>query len=86
MSKSSRWSRVTLCGLWAVLLAAGPGQTALAADHLEQIRQRGVLRWGADAEGGAPYVYPDPQQPERLIGFEYELAEALASADKRGEV
>jgi polar amino acid transport system substrate-binding protein len=52
---------------------------AVAADQLEQIRQRGALLWGADAEGGAPYVYPDPQRPERLIGFEVELAEALAA-------
>jgi polar amino acid transport system substrate-binding protein len=36
------------------------------------------LLWGADAEGGAPYVFPDPQKPEQLIGFEYELAQALA--------
>src|SRR5206468_2734585 len=50
-----------------------------AADHLQEIQKRGVLLWGADAEGGAPYVYPDPQRPERLIGFEYELAEALAA-------
>lgn len=56
------------------------GSPALrAADHLDQIRQRGVLRWGADAEGGAPYVYPDPQHPSQLIGFEFELAEALAA-------
>lgn len=47
-------------------------------DALSIIRQRGVLRWGADAEGGAPYVYPDPDQPSRLIGFEVELAAALA--------
>ncbi|HZQ45396.1 MAG TPA: ABC transporter substrate-binding protein/permease [Verrucomicrobiae bacterium] len=38
-----------------------------------------MLRWGADAEGGAPYVYPDPQKPEQLIGFECELADALAA-------
>lgn len=60
-----------------LLLAAGRG-SAGAADALDTIRQRGLLRWGADAEGGAPYVYPDPQKPERLIGFEAELAEALA--------
>src|SRR5262249_1375567 len=41
--------------------------------------RRGVLRWGADAEGGAPYVYPDPAKPEQMIGFEYELADALAA-------
>jgi polar amino acid transport system substrate-binding protein len=62
-----------------VVLAHWQCPTIAAADHLEQIRQRGELRWGADAEGGAPYVYPDPEHPERLIGFEFELAEALAT-------
>jgi len=79
MSNSWRWSRVVSCSFWAVVLAVAAGETTLAADHLEQIRKSGVLRWGADAEGGAPYVYPDPQHPDRLIGFEYELAEALAA-------
>jgi polar amino acid transport system substrate-binding protein len=51
-------------------------QTGLAG--LSEIRQRGVLRWGADAEGGAPYVYPDPADPKRLIGFEAEVARELA--------
>ena len=50
-----------------------------AADHLEKIKSAGVLLWGADAEGGAPYVYPDPDKPERFIGFESELADALAA-------
>jgi polar amino acid transport system substrate-binding protein len=50
-----------------------------AVDSFDQIRQTGVLRWGADAEGGAPYVSPDPEKPEQFIGFEYELAEALAA-------
>ena len=35
------------------------------------------LRWGSDAEGGAPYIFKDPDHPERFIGFEVELAEAL---------
>jgi polar amino acid transport system substrate-binding protein len=39
-----------------------------------------VLRWGADAEGGAPYVFPDPRDPTRLVGFEVDLADALARA------
>lgn len=54
------------------------GQTR-AADTLDAIQQRGELRWGADAEGGAPYVYPDPDKPERMVGFECELADALAA-------
>ena len=35
------------------------------------------LRWGADAEGGAPYVFEQP--PGRLRGFEAELADLLAT-------
>jgi polar amino acid transport system substrate-binding protein len=35
------------------------------------------LRWGADAEGGAPYVFKDPDDPNRNVGFEVELAAAL---------
>lgn len=65
---------------WTLAAVAGMalGGSVLGADALEQIRQRGVLKWGADAEGGAPYVFPDPQQPARLTGFEVDLAEALA--------
>jgi polar amino acid transport system substrate-binding protein len=70
---------VALGGLAAVLLLAGWPDDLAAADALQTIRARGELLWGADAEGGAPYVYPDPQRPEQLIGFEYELAEALAT-------
>ena len=59
-----------------LLFAALPATRA--ADTLQRIQQAGVLKWGADAEGGAPYVFPDPQHPERLIGFEVEIADALA--------
>ncbi|HUY91655.1 MAG TPA: ABC transporter substrate-binding protein/permease [Pirellulales bacterium] len=40
----------------------------------------GVLRWGGDAEGGAPFQLRDPQDPGRVIGFEVELADALAES------
>jgi polar amino acid transport system substrate-binding protein len=51
---------------------------ASATDMLQQVQREGVLKWGADAEGGAPYVFPDPRQPEHFIGFEVEIADALA--------
>lgn len=38
----------------------------------------GELRWGGDAEGGAPYVFPDPGNPRQIVGFEVDLANALA--------
>jgi polar amino acid transport system substrate-binding protein len=36
------------------------------------------LVWAADAEGGAPYTFPDPRNPAHIIGFEVDLADALA--------
>ena len=37
------------------------------------------LVWAADAEGGAPYTFPDPRDPAHIIGFEVDLANALAA-------
>jgi polar amino acid transport system substrate-binding protein len=37
-----------------------------------------ILRWGADSEGGAPYIFQDPADPSRVIGFEADLVNALA--------
>jgi polar amino acid transport system substrate-binding protein len=55
---------------------AQPG--AAAPTGLAAVKARGELTWGADSQGGAPYVFPDPRDPNHLIGFEVELAEALA--------
>ena len=44
------------------------------------------LRWGGDSEGGAPYVFQDPQDPRKLVGFEVDLAEALGRQLGRGAV
>jgi polar amino acid transport system substrate-binding protein len=45
---------------------------------LERVRQAGVLRWGGDIQGGEPYVFEDPDHPGQLVGFEVELADAIA--------
>ncbi len=37
------------------------------------------LRWGGDAEGGAPYVEADASDPSRVVGFDVEVAQLLAS-------
>jgi polar amino acid transport system substrate-binding protein len=42
-----------------------------------------VLRWGADPSGGAPYVFADPAHPDKYIGYELEMVEALAAAMNR---
>jgi polar amino acid transport system substrate-binding protein len=36
------------------------------------------LRWGGDAEGGAPFVEADPRDPSKLRGFDVEVAEEIA--------
>lgn len=46
---------------------------------LAEIKTRGALKWGADMEGGAPYVFIDPKNPKQLIGFERDFADVLAA-------
>jgi polar amino acid transport system substrate-binding protein len=58
--------------------AGGEPAAPAPPDTLAAVRARGELRWGADAQGGAPYVFQDPMDPNHLIGFEVDLAAALA--------
>ena len=37
-----------------------------------------VFRWGGDAEGGAPFVEADPNDPTNLRGFDVEVAGLIA--------
>src|SRR5437764_11833135 len=37
-----------------------------------------ILRWGGDAEGGAPFVEADPRDPSVLRGFDVEVAGEIA--------
>ncbi len=50
---------------------------AFAGDTLAAAKAAGSLSWGADQEGGAPYIFPSETDQETLIGFEVELADAL---------
>src|SRR5450759_3833413 len=61
--------------LLGVLLWAGASRAA-GPDPL-------VLRWGGDAEGGAPFVEADPADPAKVRGFDVEVAEALAKGLRR---
>jgi polar amino acid transport system substrate-binding protein len=36
------------------------------------------LRWGGDAEGGAPFVEADPRDPSKVRGFDVEVAGEIA--------
>ena len=37
-----------------------------------------TLRLGGDAEGGAPFLEAAPSDPQRLVGFDVEIAELIA--------
>ncbi len=36
------------------------------------------FRWAGDPEGGAPFVEADPTQPDKLVGFDVEIADLIA--------
>jgi polar amino acid transport system substrate-binding protein len=49
-----------------------------ALSGLTRVQDQGELRWAGDLQGGEPYVFRDPRDPSKLVGFELELAQALA--------
>jgi polar amino acid transport system substrate-binding protein len=60
--------------LWlaAVLAVLQPSVGAQQGDSPPE------LRWAGDAEGGAPFVEADPNDPGRVVGFEVDVAQLLA--------
>ena len=48
------------------------------ADGLTAVRERGQLVWGGDLQGGEPYVFEDPRDPTKIVGFEVDIAAAIA--------
>jgi polar amino acid transport system substrate-binding protein len=60
-------------------IAALPLALLLAASGLGRVRAQGDIRWGGDLQGGEPYVFRDPRDPSRLVGFEVDLMRALAA-------
>jgi polar amino acid transport system substrate-binding protein len=66
--------------LWLPALAVAllSGSPLMADDSLRRVQERGTLRWGADVQGGEPYAFQDPRNADRVIGFEVEIAAALA--------
>ncbi len=67
-------------------IVRAPGALLLGLCLCVCAQAQGLLRWGGDPSGGAPYVYPDPANPENYIGYEKEMVEALAAAMGRRAV
>ena len=67
------------CAL-ALFAAAATFSTASARaeDTWEKVKKAGVIKWGADPSGGAPYVFFDKKETEKVVGFEMDIMEKLA--------
>lgn len=73
----ARLALVVLCAVWfgqSACQAADDTSSRIAADG-----GSAVLRWGGDAEGGAPFVEADAQDPSVVRGFDVELAELMGA-------
>jgi polar amino acid transport system substrate-binding protein len=66
-----------LAALWIACAAMAMADPA-GADALSSIRERGELVWAGDLQGGEPYVFEDPRDPTRIVGFEVDIAAAIA--------
>jgi len=64
-------------GLLLILLAGCGGGGDAPGHTLEGIKQRGEITWGADKAGGEPYVFEDPDDPSKLVGFEVDIMDEL---------
>jgi len=60
--------------------AVGCGGASRSMSALDRIRACCELTWGADEQGGEPYVFEDARRGGALVGFEVDLADALARA------
>ncbi len=66
---------------WVVFSCCLLGLLALprvARADWSTVQARGEIGWGGDLQGGEPYVYESPNQPGVIVGFEVDIAEALA--------
>ena len=59
--------------LWAAIVV-----TAALAAGAAHAQAAPAFRWGGDAEGGAPYVEADAQDPKRVVGLDVDVAELIA--------
>lgn len=76
----------SFCGFYGRLLiflvipivgCSGTSQPEIS-NTLERIKASGVLRWGADSSGGAPFCFNNPYNANEIVGFEVELIGLIA--------
>jgi polar amino acid transport system substrate-binding protein len=59
------------------VLTACDGSAPTQGQTLAAIQSRKQITWGADLQGGEPYVYEDPKDPSKRVGFEVDLMDAI---------
>jgi polar amino acid transport system substrate-binding protein len=64
--------------LVGLLLLLGSCRGEPAGGTWQRIQKRGEITWGADIQGGEPYLWEDPKDPSHIVGFEVDIMEALA--------
>ncbi len=72
--------RFVFCLVIAVVTVSGAATVYGDEARNQRLRERlasNVLRWGGDIEGGGPYMFRDPSNPDRIIGFEVEVIRAV---------
>ncbi len=62
----------------AALAALSCGPSAPAGGTWARIQARGVITYGADVQGGEPYLMEDPGGADRVVGFEVDIMDAIA--------
>lgn len=74
------WVRALVALLAVGAVRCGPDLATESSESsgLSRVQRSGVLRWGADMQGGEPYVFEDPQRAGQLVGVEVEIAQAVA--------
>src|SRR5262245_39591171 len=75
---SLRFALVLWAGLALIILEIVLLPSSSAALSMQNLPTK-VLRWAADTSSGAPYVFQDPTDPTKLVGFEVDLIDALAA-------
>ena len=76
MTDTRRLLRRLITGVLALTACAAPAPSSSPAQG--ESAPRTTLRWGGDAEGGAPFVEADPSDPTTLRGFDVEIVDVVA--------
>lgn len=67
----------------ACLLLAAPARAQAPRPPVdgswERVRASGVLRWGADPDGGAPFLFFDANDTDKMLGFELDIMNGLSA-------